>query len=369
MKNLRSAILILLGTALFSSVACSTNKPEKPFDYPFVHPLHIKRTQGKPYSEYKAFYILTEDFEPRVESPEDIDRIRTALQLARELTQKYGIAWTHFVDANTFWPAFVSEDPQLKEKCREMIAELKLMAAGGDDCQLHLHGPLNREVLEFMKSQDRLRVKPSGAKDLQGYRQRKSFFFQTFYGQGYRELVTSLAYGKRLLEQSLYDGRTDVVAFRPGGWDHGSSIQDTLLYFNALGEAGLIANSGLVTGEFGTQNWTVGNDPGRNLATIEAGGKSITEISPTTGPGGYVNPVLPNDLAKLATAVSDQMPVIVSVYHLGTLQADSDEPGGKVQDKQAALEKHFETVAELVAKKILYPVTLRQMLAILSEKD
>jgi len=61
--------------------------------------------------------------------------------------------------------------------------------------------------------------------------------------------------------------------------------------------------------------------------------------------------------------------VIVSVYHLATLQADSDEPGGKVQDKRAALEKHFQTVADLVAKKVLYPVTFRRMLAILSEKD
>ena len=369
MKNLRSAILGLLATSILFCVACSTDKLERPFDYPFIHPLHIKRTPGKPYSEYKAFYLLTEDFEPHVESTEDIDRIREAMRLARELTEKYKIAWTHFIDVNTFAAAFVSEDAQQKGKCREMISELKLMAAGGDDCQLHLHGPLNRELLEFMKSQEKLRVKPSGAKELQGYRQRKSFFFHTFYAQGYRELVTSLTYGKRLLEQSLYDGRTEVVALRPGGWDHGSSSQDTLLYFNALGEAGLIANSGLVTGEFGTQNWSVGNYPGRNLATVEAGGKSITEISPTTGPGGYVNPVLPNDLAKLATAVSDQMPVIVSVYHLDSLQADSDEPGGKVQDKREALEKHFETVADLVAKKILYPVTLRRMLEILSEKN
>jgi hypothetical protein len=368
-RALRIGILVSLAGFLLLGAGCSKSKLENPFDYPFIHTFHIQRTPGKPYSDYKAFYLLTEDFESAVESSEDIDRIREALRLARELATKYKIAWTHFVDVNTLAPAFVSDDAQLKDKCREMIADLKRMATDGDDCQLHMHGPLKRELLEFMKSQEKLRVKPSGAKEIQGYRQRRSFFFHTFYAQGYRELVTSLTYGKRLVEQSLYDGRTDVVAFRPGGWDHGSSSQDTWLYFNALAESGLVANSGLVTGEFGTQNWTVGNYPGRNLATVEAGGRSITEISPTTGPGGYVNPVLPNDLTKLANAVTNEMPVIVSVYHLATLEADSDEPGGKVLDNRAALEKHFETVAELVAKKILYPVTLRQMLAILSERD
>lgn len=369
MKYLRRVILAWLATSILLTAACSKTGFENPFDYPFIHPLHIKRTSGKPFSDYKAFYLLTEDFEPRVESPEEIDRIIDALRLAGELSTKYNVAWTHFVDVNTLAPAFISDDVQLKERCREMITDLKLLVSKGDDCQLHLHGLLNRELLEFMKSQGKLHVKPHGAKQLGGYRQRKSFFFNSFYAAGYRELVTSLTYGKSLLEQAVYDGRKDVVAFRPGGWDHGSSSQDTLLYFDALIESGLIANSGLVTGEFGTQSWTVGNYPGRNLATVQEGDDSITEISPTTGPGGYVNPVLPNDLLKLANSVSDEMPVIVSVYHLATLQADSAEPGGTVEDKRAALEKHFQTVADLVAKKVLYPVTLRRMLAILSENN
>jgi hypothetical protein len=279
------------------------------------------------------------------------------------------VPWTHFVEVNVLAAAFISDDAQLKEKCRAMISDLKLMANGGDDCQLHLHGPLNRELLDFMKSEKRLRVKPHVAKELQGYRQRKSFFFHSFYAAGYREMVTSLTYGKSLLEQAVYDGRKDVVAFRPGGWDHGSSRQDTLLYFNALLDSGLIANSGLVTGEFGTQNWRVGNDPGHNLAHVEVGDESITEVSPTAGPGGYVNPVLPNNLVKLAGSVSDEMPVIVSVYHLGSLQPESADASARIQDERVALENHLAMVADLATKKVLYPITLRQMLAILSERE
>jgi hypothetical protein len=367
MNHRRFVILIALFVLLIA--ACAKRNDENPFTYPFIKPLHLKRQSGKPYSEYKAFYLLTEDFEPRVESAADIDRIREVLQFARSLSAKYEIHWTHFVDVSTLAPAFTADDAALKQKGNEMISDLKAMIDSGDDCQLHLHGPLARAFLDYLKSQTQLRVKPSGAKEITGYRQRKSFFFHSFYAQGYREMVTSLIYGKHLLEQSVYDGKPEVTAFRPGGWDHGSSEQDTFLYFNALGESGLTVNSGLVIGEFGTQHWTVGNYPGRNLALVTAGEKTITEISPTTGPGGYVNPVLPNDLNKLANAVSDEMPVIMSVYHLNGLQADSEEARAKAQAERGVLESHFQTVADLASKKILYPVTLRQLIAIIAEQQ
>jgi len=91
------------------------------------------------------------------------------------------------------------------------------------------------------------------------------------------------------------------------------------------------------------------------------------EISPTSGPGGYVNPVLPNDLLKLANSVNDEMPVIMSVYHLGSLQPEQSEGSARAQNERQVLESHFKTVADLASKKVLYPVTIRQLLAILSE--
>ena len=362
----RITVLTILCASLFLA-ACSQNKVEDPFGYSFIKERRIKRGSGKPYSEYKAFYLLTEDFEPRVQSPGDVEQIREVLRFAGELSATYNIPWTHFVDANALAPAMISDDARLKEKCRELIADLKLMTGKGDDCELHLHGMLNRELLDLLKAEHKLRVKPSGAEDVQGYRQRKSFFFHSFYAAGYREMVTSLTYGKSFLEQVIYDGGQPVLAFRPGGWDHGSSSQDTLLYYSALIESGLTANSGLVTGRFGTQNWRVGNYPGHNLAAVELRDKSITEISPTSGPGGYVNPVLPNDLLKLAGSVSDEMAVIMSVYHLGSLQPEQSEADDRIQNERHVLESHFKTVADLVSKKVLYPVTIRQLLAILSE--
>lgn len=378
MKRRATIVLILIIVLFLLVTACSKQKPENPFTYPFVKELHIKREAGKPYSEYRAFYLLTEDFEPRVETAADVDHIRDVLQYALGLSSQYKIPWTHFVDVNTLAAAFVSDDQQLKQQCLKMIADLKLMVGNGDDCELHLHGPVNGDLVEFWKSQERLRVRPSGAKTLEGYRQRRSFFFHSFYAEGYRDLVASLKYGKRILEQSVYEGKQEVVAFRPGGWDHGSSLQDTFLYFNALRESGLIANSGLVTGEFGSQNWTVGNKPGHNIATMSIGEDRIIEVSPTSGPGGYVNPVLPNDLERLAGSLTDEMAVIVSVYHLGALQkfdytderqADPTRSSEEIQKQRDALERHFRTVGDLISRKILYPIKLRELLAIITEQQ
>jgi hypothetical protein len=248
-----------------------------------------------------------------------------------------------------------------------MIADLKTMSGGGDDCELHLHGPLVPQLMDYVGSHDKIHLKGSAVEDAQPYRQRQSFFFQSFYRSGYRQLVASLTYGKRLLEQTIYDGQKEVIAFRPGGWDHGSTSQDTLLYFEALDASGLIANSGLSTGHFGGPDWRVGNDPGRNLATVAVGQKQIFEVSPTAGPGGYVNPASTNDFAKLASSVSNEMPVIVAVYHLGALQTPGNDLG-ELQAERVALERHFKMVADLAAEKVLYPLTLRNLIEIISEQ-
>jgi hypothetical protein len=67
------------------------------------------------------------------------------------------------------------------------------------------------------------------------------------------------------------------------------------------------------------------------------------------------------------------MPVIVSVYHLNSLQTTEGYPDNpaksdaQLQTERDTLERHFETVAELAAAKIIYPITLRELLEIISE--
>jgi len=375
MRSLARSQIVTLALCILFITSCSKPAAENPFAYPFVKPLHLKREEGKPYSGYRAFYLLTEDFEPVVESASDVESIREALTFASSLSSKYNVPWTHFVDVNALAHAFVADDQELKRACVSMIADLKAMAQISDDCELHLHGPLNSKLLEQLKTQHKIHLPRLLNESDQPYRQRKSFFFQSFYRSGYRELVSSLAYSKGFLESVIYDAKLDVLAFRPGGWDHGASSQDTLLYFHALADAGLTANSGLSTGDFGAQNWRVGNDPGHNLATIAVDDKQIIEVSPTAGPGAYLNPVLPHDLAKTARKITDEMPVIVAVYHLGGLQKTkhaiedgTQRSDAELESEREKLEQHFRNVADLTAAKVLYPITLRELLAIISRR-
>lgn len=370
------AAFLSITLQLLLIIACSKQTAENPFTYPFIKQLHLKRQSGQPFSDYKAFYLLTEDFEPLVESASDLDGMREVLKFAAGLSSQYKVPLTHFVDANSLTAAFISGDQNLKQRCLAMIDDLKAMIEAGDDCELHLHGSLNRELIDYLKSEEKLHIRGSGLEAQGQYRQRRSFFFQSFYREGYREMVASLTYGKRLLETSLYERKKQVLAFRPGGWDHGSTIQDTLLYFNALNDAGLIANSGLSQGDFGGKNWRVGNDPGHNLGTVSVGEKNLFEVSPTAGPGGYLNPVLPHDLNALASSVKDEMPVIVAVYHLGGLQQtkrDDDESkrrsDAELQAERQTLEQHFKKVADLTASRVLYPITLRELLEIISAQQ
>lgn len=351
----------------------STGKPENPFSYPFVKEFHLMRQADKEWGSYKAFYLLTEDFEPQVNSVTDLDSIRDVLKFASDLSVRDRIPWTHFVDPNPLAPAFLSPDAGIRKQCRSVIEDLVTMIDSGDDCQLHLHGLLDPSLLDYLKAEEKIHVKESGIGEAQTYRQRKSFFFQTFYRRGYHDMVASLTYGKRFLEKSFYAGKKDVLAFRPGGWDHGATSQDTLLYFYALADAGLIANSGLSTGTFEGPDFRVGNDPGHNLATVLSGAQRLVEVSPTAGPGGYINPVLPHDLNKLSNSAPNEMPVIVSVYHLGSLQkgkSDENHPAksdAQLQAERETLDRHFKAVAELAAAKIVYPITLRDLLSIIAE--
>jgi hypothetical protein len=372
--------LILLAVAVLPVGACSKHKPENPFSYPFVRTIHLRRQPGKAYSDYAALYLLTEDFEPIIKSSEDLRQIEDAMGLASELTSRYQVPWTHFVDVNVLAPAFSDDDPALKDGLQKVINRLASMTAAGDDCQLHIHGSMDRQLLEYMRSRGKLHPKVGEIDDAEPYRLRRSFFFNSFYREGFRDLVTSLTYGKLLLEQAVYNGKSPVLAFRPGGWDHGSSSSDAYIYFAALGASGLVANSGLATGEFGRDSFLVGGAPGNNIAAIQAGDRSITEISPTSGPGGYINPVLPCDLEKLAGSTKGELPIIVSVYHLAALQKSIMEAGegtavsfesyeAETSRARQSLDRHFQQVADLRSRKVLYPVTIRQALSIISGQN
>ena len=134
MRRVRSLLLLILLAGLLA--ACSRPGPERPFTYPFVSELHLERA-ATPWRDYQALYILTEDFEPTVDTAAEIEQMREGLRFASELSAKYQIPWTHFVDANTLAPAFIAQETATRRAGQEMIADLKRMIAQGDDGELH----------------------------------------------------------------------------------------------------------------------------------------------------------------------------------------------------------------------------------------
>src|SRR5712692_5130241 len=176
MRPPAGSILAVIALTALQMIACSKQVTENPFNYPFIKTLHLKREAGKPHTEYRAFYVLTEDFEPAVESASDVDGMREVLKFASDLTAQYHFPWTHFIDVNALAPAFVSDDPQLKQRCQAMIEDLARMTGARDDCELHMHGPMSPALLDYARSQGKLHIKESGAEESQPYRQRKSYF-------------------------------------------------------------------------------------------------------------------------------------------------------------------------------------------------
>ena len=64
MRSLARTQILSLALCVLFITSCSKPAAEDPFAYPFVKPLHLKRVEGKPYSGYRAFYLLTEDSSP-----------------------------------------------------------------------------------------------------------------------------------------------------------------------------------------------------------------------------------------------------------------------------------------------------------------
>ncbi|MGH9762712.1 MAG: hypothetical protein ACREAC_17965, partial [Blastocatellia bacterium] len=95
---------------------------------------------------------------------------------------------------------------------------------------------------------------------------------------------------------------------------------------------------------------------------------------------GYLNPVVKSDIGRLVNdSAKSEMPVILSVYHLAALQetqrasqatagSSPEQLKASIQQERERLEEHFKEIADMRARKVLYPITLRQLLAEISDQ-
>lgn len=379
-KSLVFILVFLLLLACSNKEKISSIEEQDPFKYPYIKTFHIQRNKDKPYSKYKAFYLITEDLEFGLQNKEQAENCLKALAIASSLSKQYGIHWTHFVDVNKLKGLVVLSDNQVTEQTKKAVASLSEMVNLGDDVEEHLHRPMDEEMLATLKKEHFLDIDPDELKAILPYKQSKNFFFRVALEPAYKDLVENLIYGKQLLEKTFYNDKQKILAFRPGGWDHGENQQETLIYFNALLKAGLQASSGLASGTYRTADWKVGTVPKQNLVSVSLSKGQILEFSPNTGEGGFFNPRTKKDLDRVVSSIStmdDEIPVIISVDHLNDYYDPREYEKGltpeqiskQTENRFKVLTEHFKSVADYHSKEVLYPITLRGLLSIIDNNS
>ena len=89
-------------------------------------------------------------------------------------------------------------------------------------------------------------------------------------------VVVTAEYDRLLLDADLTP--PTIRAFRPGGWDHGSTADEIQTYVSALTTCGYRVDLSDASGTFGDRTWRVGAPFGRNIYRLSGG---LIELAPS----------------------------------------------------------------------------------------
>jgi hypothetical protein len=157
-----------------------------------------------------------------------------------------------------------------KDGYADFLQHVKLLHASGVQFYPHNHGFF--DPVTGRQAASRPQVIP-------GYSRRASFFYDIVRRHGL-DLDTWL---RRLLEH--YDEflseagvqRPEQLAFRAGGWDHGSTPAESAAFVTAVSDVGFAHDSSASSGVFGTRTFRVGAPYGSNLYRLTG---SLAEVAP-----------------------------------------------------------------------------------------
>jgi len=341
-------------------------------------------------AEGKIYWVLTNDHEPRphqaevqadgklIMRPERFERdLIQKSELAIRLAEKYGIKWSHLLDAGGAvsllqWSGSQHDAwDQLWNKARVHYRDA---FARGHDCQLHLHLSAmpesdffsygyDREAEKvFFDSQRRNAVTP-------GARVRSWANLTLNYGRkrSVRSRTGSLAHAKRkvsaVLEKDFPAYRP--VVFRSGQWDMGATVAEREKSILALRENGILADSSATEGydcyekpfRFGAPPlravyFTYRNNPERQARSLVDAG--MLEVVPITLPQGR-HAMTPRDDPKAVVEayrgfsnngrVKPGRHMIMEIEHLTTVKDTlNGESGRETNGDWKSMERHFATV-------------------------
>jgi hypothetical protein len=190
-------------------------------------------------------------------------------QWGREATAA-GLRFSHFVSIEHV----VRLRARHPEAHKRFVAALRFLAPEGSRLYPHNH-------CVFDPSTGAFPGEASGwPQRIPGYRPRASMFYDVVRRHkldlaAWLELVTA-EYAQLLKDAEVTLPSTR--AFRPGGWDHGSSVDELRIYISALAKCGYLFDSSDAAGVFGTHDWHVGAPYGRNIYRLTEG---VIEIAPS----------------------------------------------------------------------------------------
>lgn len=177
------------------------------------------------------------------------------------------------------------------EKHRRLLEAAAELASAGAEFHPHSHGVVDLQTGE--------RPRGSVPAPVAGYRRRPSVYHDVVYRNGadWEEWLGSLL---REYEIVLGEGgipRPAKLAFRAGGWDHGSSAEDMADYVRGLARGGVDFDSSATAGAFGTRSWRVGDHYGDNAFRLA---DTLVEVAPCWSVAAKRRALSPGGLAALA---------------------------------------------------------------------
>jgi hypothetical protein len=155
-----------------------------------------------------------------------------------------------------------------------LVAALKSMVSGGSKLYPHNHCLFDPATGAFPGESS------GWPQRIPGYRPRASMFYDVVRRHKV-DLATWLGVVSTEYDRLLRDAEVtppSIRAFRPGGWDHGSTAAEIQRYVSALVSCGYRVDSSDASGTFGERTWRVGAPFSKNVYRLSAG---LIELAPS----------------------------------------------------------------------------------------
>jgi hypothetical protein len=212
--------------------------------------------------------VLTVDLEAF-----DANRIDTWCQAMSEWGHQAGVAGLRFSH-------FVSMEHVARLRTRhpeahaQFVSSLRSLVAGGSKVYPHNHCVFDPCTGEYPGESS------GWPQQVAGYRPRSSMFYDVVRRHNLNLaawLVVVTAEYNRLLSAAELPAPS-TRAFRPGGWDHGSTVAEIQTYVSALRACGYRVDSSDASGTFGNRTWRLGAPFGKNVYRLPG---DLIELAPS----------------------------------------------------------------------------------------